>query len=183
MQENFLPHMMTAWLRMHVSKGEAGKIKENLALLCTLKPPLLIIDPVGVALEYLELFHADQKMALLHIGDPEFKDQFNVEAKDAEVVIVLHTVLNLGKFHSGIDLNKARPAAVAASTTAAAGRESLDSEKSRTSTVNLSSTGTIYQVAPKLLDSQLNHVNPSQVISFELTKQDINRYRLPQIRR
>ena len=58
---------------MSVSRSEANVVKENLALLCTLKSPLVVIDPVQVALEYLELYHADQKMALLHIGDPEFK--------------------------------------------------------------------------------------------------------------
>ena len=52
---------------------EAKVVKENLALLCTLKSPILIIDPSQVALEYLELYHTNEKMALLHIGDPEFK--------------------------------------------------------------------------------------------------------------
>ena len=101
-KENFIPHMMTPLLRMNVSKGEATVVKENLAFLCTLQSPLLIIDPVQVALEYLELYHIDEKMALLHIGDPEFKDQYNLEAKDADVVIVLHAVLSLGKFHSQV---------------------------------------------------------------------------------
>ena len=33
-----------------------------------------------------------------------------------------------------------------------------------------------YSVAPEMIESQMIHVNPSQVISFDLNKKDIFRY-------
>ena len=106
--------MMTPGLRMSISNSEATMIKQNLALLCTLTTPILIIDPVQVALEYLDLFHSgssreDDKMTLLHIGDPEFTDQFHVEGKESDVSIIIHSILDLSKFNSRIELNRIKP--------------------------------------------------------------------------
>lgn len=107
--------MMTPGLRMSISNSEASMIKQNLALLCTLTTPILIIDPVQVALEYLDLFHSgsslatEEKMTLLHIGDPEFQDQFNVEGKESDVSIIIHSTLDLSKFNSRIELNRIKP--------------------------------------------------------------------------
>ena len=107
--------MMTPELRMSTSNAEATMIKQNLALLCTLTNPILIIDPVQVALEYLDLFHSDtthageEKITLLHIGDPEFQDQFTVEGKASDVSIIIHSTLDLSKFNSKIELNRIKP--------------------------------------------------------------------------
>ena len=108
--------MMTPGLRMSISNSEASMIKQNLALLCTLTNPILIIDPVQVALEYLDLFHSgssitgeEEKMTLLHIGDPEFQDQFHVEGKESDVSIIIHSTLDLSKFNSRIELNRIKP--------------------------------------------------------------------------
>ena len=85
-------------------------IKQNLALLCTLKAPILLVDPVQVALEYLDLFHsASEKITLAHIGDPEFQDQFNVEGKESDVSIINHSTLDLKKFNSMIELGRIKP--------------------------------------------------------------------------
>ena len=105
---------MTPELRMGISNSEATMIKQNLALLCTLTNPILIIDPVHVALEYLDLFHSGShigadKLTLLHIGDPEFQDQFNVEGKASDVSIIIHSTLDLSKFNSRIELNRIKP--------------------------------------------------------------------------
>ena len=54
---------------------------QNLAILSALDDPILIIDPYQIALEYLELLHSDEKMTMLHIGDPNMRSQFLVEAK------------------------------------------------------------------------------------------------------
>ena len=52
------------------------------------------------------------------------------------------------------------------------GRESISSDKS-----NVANRGSIvYQVAPEMTTGESHHVTPSQIISFELTKDDINRY-------
>ena len=56
----------------------------------------------------------------------------------------------------------------AGSTSAAEGRDSITSEKSN--------TPIIYQVAPQMLPEESIHVSPSQVVSFQLTKEDVNRY-------
>ena len=113
--------MMTPELRMSTSNSEAKMIKQNLALLCTLTNPILIIDPVQVALEYLDLFHSEssmsssargegeEKITLLHIGDPEFQDQFTVEGKASDVSIIIHSTLDLSKFNSKIELNRIKP--------------------------------------------------------------------------
>ena len=117
--------MMTPELRMSISNSEATMIKQNLALLCTLTNPILIIDPVQVALEYLDLFHSgssnsathaasgagagEEKLTLLHIGDPEFQDQFLVEGKASDVSIIIHSTLDLNKFNSRIELNRIKP--------------------------------------------------------------------------
>ena len=112
--------MMTPELRMSISNSEATMIKQNLALLCTLTNPILIIDPVQVALEYLDLFHSgsssvtnvaggEEKLTLLHIGDPEFQDQFLVEGKASDVSIIIHSSLDLSKFNSRIELNRIKP--------------------------------------------------------------------------
>ena len=114
-KDDFITHMMTPELRMSTSNAEATMIKQNLALLCTLTNPILIIDPVQVALEYLDLFHSDathagdEKITLLHIGDPEFQDQFTVEGKASDVSIIIHSTLDLNKFNSKIELNRIKP--------------------------------------------------------------------------
>ena len=114
-KDDFITHMMTPVLRMSISNSEANMVKQNLALLCTLTPPFLIIDSVQVALEYLDLFHTraspsgEEKMTLLHIGDPEFQDQFTVEGKESDVSIIIHSTLDLSKFNSKIELNRIKP--------------------------------------------------------------------------
>ena len=50
-------------------------------MMTALPDPILIMDPLQISLEYLELLHADEKITLLHIGDPTFKQQFITEAK------------------------------------------------------------------------------------------------------
>ena len=58
------------------------------------------------------------------------------------------------------------------------GRESIASERSAGPGMGGGEGGSpiIYQVAPEMLTEESSHVSPSQVISFELTKDDINRY-------
>ena len=115
-KDDFITHMMTPALRMTISNAEATMIKQNLALLCTLTNPILIIDPVQVSLEYLDLFHSrtsdtlgGEKITLLHIGDPEFQDQFTVEGKESDVSIINHSTLDLSKFNSKIELSRIKP--------------------------------------------------------------------------
>ena len=57
------------------------------------------------------------------------------------------------------------------------GRESIASERSAGPGMGgEGGSPIIYQVAPEMLTEESSHVSPSQVISFELTKDDINRY-------
>ena len=169
-KHNFLPHMMTSSLRMNVSQKEARIIKENLAILSTTKPPILVIDPIQVALEYLELFHADEKMKLLHIGDPELRDQFNMEAANSNVAIVVHSTLDLDKFYSLIDLSKVRP-----KDPQPTGKEILDSGGSSSRDMGRN-RGKLYHVSPNFNMGKLRHIRPYQVISFGMDKSDVNRY-------
>ena len=80
-QNDFLPYVMSPYLRSQVSINEASMTTQNLAILSALDDPILIIDPYQIALEYLELLHSDEKMTMLHIGDPNMRSQFLVEAK------------------------------------------------------------------------------------------------------
>ena len=105
-KDDFLPHLMTPFLRSHVAIGEPLMTKQNLSILSALPDPILIIDPLQIALEYLELLHADDRMILLHIGDPTFKNQFMSEAKVSDVIIINHSILDLNTFASHIDLNR-----------------------------------------------------------------------------
>ena len=80
-KNEFLIYIMSPFLRSHVAITEPYQTKQNLAMMTALPDPILIMDPLQISLEYLELLHADEKITLLHIGDPTFKQQFITEAK------------------------------------------------------------------------------------------------------
>ncbi len=140
---------MTTFLRGNLAQGEAMMVKQNLSLMSALPGPILIIDPLQISLEYIELLHADDKVTLLHIGDPTFKSQFVVEAKESNVIIVNHATLDLKTFVAHIDLPKIKLA-----------NKDL----------------VVYHVAPSLIVAELIYVPPSQVISFDLHRSDISKY-------
>ena len=93
-QNDFLPYVMSPYLRSQVSINEASMTTQNLAILSALDDPILIIDPYQIALEYLELLHSDEKMTMLHIGDPNMRSQFLVEAKGIRQTYLTLILLN-----------------------------------------------------------------------------------------
>ena len=176
-QNDFLPYVMSPYLRSQVSINEASMTTQNLAILSALDDPILIIDPYQIALEYLELLHSDEKMTMLHIGDPNMRSQFLVEAKgitdlyvtlilllnyvklklnylpsfftDSNVIIIFHSTLDLNQFVSQVDVQQVKlrnPHLV------------------------------VYHVTPAIKESQLVYIEPSQIISFDLSKDDIAKY-------
>jgi hypothetical protein len=148
-KDDFIPYIMSTILRSQVAVGEALIAKQNLAILSALKDPILVIDPLQISLEYIELLHADDKITMLHIGDPTFKTQFITEARDSNVIIVTHSTLDLNRFASQIELQK----------------------------VKLTNKGlSVYHVTPSLKVNQLVYIQPSQIISFDLDKEDIAKY-------
>lgn len=148
-QDNFLPYTMSNLLRSDVAVAEATMTKQNLGMLSALDDPILIIDPLQIALEYLELLHQDDKITMLHIGDPTFKSQFIHEIIESNVIIINHSTLDLNSFASQVDLQKiklANPKIV------------------------------VYHVTPAIKESELIYINPSHIISFDLSKDDIAKY-------
>ena len=88
-------------------------------------------------------------MTMLHIGDPTFRTQFLVEAKDSNVVIIFHSTLDLNQFVSQVDIQKVK-------------------------LVNPQLV--VYHVTPEIKESELVYIQPSQIISFDMGKDDIAKY-------
>merc|ERR1719510_2016805 len=86
---------------------------------------------------------------MLHIGDPTFRTQFLVEAKDSNVIIIFHSTLDLNQFVSQVDIQKVK----------------LTNQ-------NL----VVYHVTPAIKESELVYIQPSQIISFDMGKDDIAKY-------
>ena len=148
-KNEFLIYIMSPFLRSHVAITEPYQTKQNLAMMTALPDPILIMDPLQISLEYLELLHADQKITLLHIGDPTFKQQFISEAKDSDVIIITHSTLDLNTFASHIDFQRVK---------------------------SFNRDFVVYHVTPDLKKSELVYVQPSQILSFDLNNEDIAKY-------
>ena len=148
-KDEFLIYIMSPFLRSHVAINEPYQTKQNLAMMTALPDPILIMDPLQISLEYLELLHADEKITLLHIGDPTFKQQFISEAKDSDVIIITHSTLDLNTFASHIDLQRVK---------------------------TYNKNVVVYHVTPDLKMSELVYVQPSQILSFDLNNDDTQMY-------
>ena len=148
-KNQFQSYIMSPFLRSHVAITEPYQTMQNFGILTALPNPILIVDPLQISLEYLELLHAEEKITLLHIGDPTFKQQFITEARDSDVIIITHSTLDLNTFVSHIDLQKIKA---------------------------LNSKLCVYHVTPCLKESELVYVQPSQILSFDLDKDDISKY-------
>ena len=140
---------MTSSLRAQIAIMEPMMTKQNMAIMSALPDPILVVDPLQISLEYLELLHADEKMTLLHVGDPTFRQQFISEARDSDVIIITHSTLDLNTFCSRVDIQKVK---------------------------SINKKVTIYHVTPELKESELVYVQPSQILSFDLGKEDTAKY-------
>ena len=86
---------------------------------------------------------------IFFLPDPTFRTQFLVEAKDSNVIIIFHSTLDLNQFVSQVDIQKVK----------------LTNQ-------NL----VVYHVTPAIKESELVYIQPSQIISFDMGKDDIAKY-------